>query len=67
LSPSVVLCLDTKYLGFTPCAFLFMGIVLALFGIGGPSLECRPDLEVAVHNVAESLTQPTTRLNAGRT
>jgi len=42
-----------------------MGIVLALFGIGGPSLECGLDLEVAVHNVAEPVTQPTTRMLAG--
>jgi len=32
-----------------------------------PGLECGPDLEVAVHNVAEQMTQPTTGLNAGGT
>jgi hypothetical protein len=56
-----------KYLGFTPPAFIFMGIVLTLFGIGGPSLECGLDLEVAVHNAAEPVTQPTTGPNTGRT
>jgi hypothetical protein len=30
-------------------------------------LECGPDLEVAVHNVAEPVTQPKTGLNAGGT
>jgi hypothetical protein len=35
--------------------------------MGNPSLECGPYLEVAVHNVAEPVTQPKTGLNASRT
>jgi hypothetical protein len=35
--------------------------------MGNPGLDCGPDLEVAVHNVAEPVTQPKTGLNAGRT
>ena len=35
--------------------------------MGNPGLECGLDLEVAVHNVAEPVTQPKTRLNAGGT
>ena len=35
--------------------------------MGNPGLVRGPDLEVAVHNVAEPVTQPKTRLNTGRT
>ena len=35
--------------------------------MGNPGLVHGPDLEVAVHNVAEPVTQPKTGLNAGRT
>ena len=35
--------------------------------MGNPGLVLGPDLEVAVHNVAEPVTQPKTRLNTGRT
>jgi hypothetical protein len=35
--------------------------------MGNPGLDCGPNLEVAVHNVAELVTQPKTGLNAGRT
>ena len=35
--------------------------------MGNPSLVRGPDLKVAVHNVAEPVTQPKTGLNTGRT
>ena len=35
--------------------------------MGNPGLVHGPDLEVAVHNVAEPVTQPKTGLNTGRT
>ena len=35
--------------------------------MGNPGLQCGPDLEVAVHHVAEPVTQPKTGLNAGGT
>ena len=35
--------------------------------MGNPSLVHGPDLEVAVHNVADPVTQPKTGLNTGRT
>ena len=35
--------------------------------MGNPGLVRGPDLEMAVHNVAEPVTQPKTGLNTGRT
>jgi hypothetical protein len=35
--------------------------------MGNPGLVRGPDLEVAVHNVAEPVTLPKTGLNTGRT
>jgi hypothetical protein len=40
------------------------GVLLVM---GNPGLECGPDLEVPVHNVAEPVAQPKIRLNAGGT
>ena len=47
--------------------YLWVEEMTLILVMGNPGLECRPDLEVAVHNVAEPVTQPKTGLSAGGT
>jgi len=55
-----------KVFSITPCLWQIHIIHTILIVMGNPGLE-GPVLEVAVHNVAEPVTQPKTGLNAGGT
>jgi multisubunit Na+/H+ antiporter MnhC subunit len=58
---------ESLYSKIPALATLGLGFHVYVMVMGNPGLVRGPDLEVAVHNVAEPVTQPKTRLNTGRT